>query len=104
MPEKYRASITALCKVKKRMIGRSSSGVGGMNVAMKSVYTGSLAEHVISGATRMVINRSRLEGIVRVAMIPGTAQANELKSGTKDLPLMPKLEKTRSKINAALAK
>ena len=51
------------------------SFVAGTNAAIKSVYTGSRAEQVMNGATRIVASRSRGDEIVRVAMIPGTAHA-----------------------------
>ena len=47
----------------------------GTNAAISSVYTGSRAEQVMNGATRIVASRSRGDGIVRVAMMPGTAHA-----------------------------
>ena len=47
----------------------------GTKAPISSAYTGSRAEQVISGATRIVTRRSRGDGIVRVAMIPGTAHA-----------------------------
>jgi hypothetical protein len=49
--------------------------VFGTKAAISRVYTGSRAEQVISGETRMVAIRSRDEGMVRVAMMPGTAHA-----------------------------
>ena len=36
----------------------TSSPPSGMKAAIKSAYTGSLAEHVINGATRIVVIRS----------------------------------------------
>ena len=47
----------------------------GTNAAISSVYTGNRAEQVMRGATMMVAIRSFEDGIVRVDMIPGTAQA-----------------------------
>src|SRR5688572_5180097 len=47
----------------------------GMHAAINTVYTGSLAEQLMSGATRIVTNRSLGDSIVRVAMIPGIAHA-----------------------------
>ena len=46
-----------------------------MNAAITRLYTGSLAEHVMNGAIKIVAKRSRLFSMVRVDMIAGTAQA-----------------------------
>ena len=53
------------------------------------MYTGSRAEQLISGATRIVASRSRRFSITRVAMMPGTAHATDDSSGMNDLPLSP---------------
>ena len=53
------------------------------------MYTGSRAEQVISGAAIMVAIRSLADGSVRVAMIPGTAQANEDSIATNARPSSP---------------
>src|SRR5678809_1479899 len=53
----------------------------GMQAAINNVYTGSLAEQLISGDTRIVTSRSLGVSMVLVAMIPGIAQANELSMG-----------------------
>jgi hypothetical protein len=53
------------------------------------VYTGNRAEQLISGATMMVTSRSFGLSMVRVAMMPGIAQAKELSSGMKLLPCNP---------------
>src|SRR4051812_20471265 len=58
----------------------------GINAAMISVYTGSRAEHVISGTTSIVSRRSRRRSIVRVAVIAGTAHANPNSIGTNARP------------------
>ncbi len=47
------------------------------------------AEQVISGATRMVVSRSRLLSITRVAITPGMAQAKLDSSGMKARPCRP---------------
>ena len=44
----------------------------------------------------MVATRSRMFGMVRVAMIPGIAQANDDSSGMKARPDRPTLPITRS--------
>jgi hypothetical protein len=64
-------------------------------------YTGSLAEQVIRGATIMVIKRSLRSSIVRVAIIPGTAQAKEESIGIKDFPESPDHRNIRSTKKAA---
>ena len=55
------------------------------------------------GATSIVTSRSFLFSIVRVAIIPGMAQAKELSSGMNDFPWRPTLLISRSIMNAALA-
>ena len=72
-----------------------------MNAAISSVYTGSRAEQVISGATRMVVRRSRGSAMLRVAMMPGMAQAKLDSSGMKARPVRPALNISRSSRNAA---
>ncbi len=64
--------------------------MSGTKAAIIRVKTGRRALQLISGATSMVARRSRGLSIVRVAMIPGMAQANELSSGMKDFPWSPK--------------
>ena len=56
---------------------------------MSSAYTGRRAEQVISGAIMMVVRRSRQFGIVRVAMMPGMAQAKLDSSGMNARPDRP---------------
>ena len=68
---------------------------------MTSAYTGSRAEHVISGAIMMVTRRSRALLMVRVAMMPGTAQAKLDSSGMNERPESPTVPITRSSRNAA---
>ncbi len=60
-----------------------------MNAAISSEYTCSRALQLISGAIRIVTSRSRRSSMARVAITPGTAQANEDSSGMNDLPLRP---------------
>ena len=64
---------------------------------MTSAYTGSRAEQVMSGATMMVAMRSRTFGMVRVAMMPGTAQAKLDSSGMNARPDRPTLPMRRSR-------
>src|SRR4051812_42111959 len=58
----------------------------GISAAITSVYTGSRAEHVISGTTIIVRIRSRRRSIVRVAVIAGTAHAKPNSIGTNARP------------------
>ena len=60
-----------------------------MNAPIRIAYTGSRALQLISGATRIVVSRSRRFSITRVAITPGIAQANDDSSGMNDLPLRP---------------
>src|SRR5262249_58592522 len=76
---------------------------GLINAAISSKYTGSRAEQLISGATRIVAKRSRRFSITRVAMIPGTAQATDDSSGMNDLPLRPARDMSRAIKKAARA-
>ena len=96
MPSRYMPSIVTPPSLKK-----PNTRFSGMHAAMSSVYTGSLAEQLISGATRIVTSRSFLLSIVRVAMMPGIAQANELSIGMKLFPCRPTLLIKRSIKNAA---
>ncbi len=68
---------------------------------MISAYTGSRAEHVMSGASMMVARRSRGLAIVRVAMMPGIAQAKLDSSGMNERPESPSPPMSRSSRNAA---
>ena len=72
--------------------------------AMSMKYTGNRAEQLVIGATRMVISRSRALSIVRVAMMPGMAQAYELSSGMNALPLRPTPDIRRSIMNDTRAR
>ena len=76
---------------------------GGMNAAIIKAYTGSRALQLMRGATSIVARRSRGLSIVRVAMIPGTAHANELKRGMNDFPWRPTLLISLSIMRAARA-
>ena len=57
----------------------------------------------MSGATRIVAKRSRRFSMVRVAMMPGTAHANDDSIGMNDLPESPHQRSRRSIRNAARA-
>ena len=73
------------------------------SIPTSTVNTGSRAEQVINGAVMMVAIRSRDDGSVRVAMIPGIAQANDDSIATKARPSNPAVAITRSIKNAARA-
>ena len=70
---------------------------------MSSAYTGSRAEQVMSGVTRIVTSRSRWFSMVRAAMMPGMAQAKPESSGTTERPLRPTRFMMRSMMKAARA-
>ena len=55
----------------------------------------------MSGAIMMVARRSREEGMVRAAMMPGIAQAKLDSSGMKARPESPTRPMRRSSMNAA---
>ena len=73
----------------------------GMNAPMISAYTGRRAEQVMRGAIMMVASRSRGFWMVRVAMIPGMAQAKLDSKGMNARPESPTLPITRSSKKAA---
>ena len=73
----------------------------GMNAPIMTVYTGKRAEQVISGAIRIVAKRSFWSMIVRVAMIPGIAQAKDDNNGMKLCPESPTAAINRSITKAA---
>jgi DhnA family fructose-bisphosphate aldolase class Ia len=73
----------------------------GKSAATMSVYTGMRAEQAISGAMRMVVRRSRQWLMVRVAMMPGMAQAKLLSNGMKERPRALRLAHGRSSRKAA---
>ena len=75
-----------------------------MNAAMSKAYTGKRAEQVINGATIIVVKRSRGSAILRVAIMPGTAQAKLDSNGIKARPLKPALNISLSSKNAARGK
>ena len=72
-----------------------------MNAPISSAYTGRRAEHVMSGAIMMVASRSRFDGMVRAAMMPGIAHAKLDNSGMNARPERPTLPMRRSSIYAA---
>src|SRR4051794_21436562 len=75
----------------------------GMSTAIIKVYTGMRAEQLMSGATRIVTRRSLRFSMVRVAMMPGMAQAKLLSIGMNDFPCRPAFDMRRSMMNAARA-
>ena len=70
VPSRYIASNASPCSVITCPIVTA-----GTNAEISSAYTGSRAEQLISGTTIIVASRSLVCGIVRVAMIAGTAHA-----------------------------
>ena len=72
-----------------------------MKAPISSAYTGRRAEQVMSGAIMMVARRSREEGMVRAAMMPGMAHAKLESSGMKARPDSPTLPMSRSSMKAA---
>jgi hypothetical protein len=59
------------------------------------------AEQIIKGARRMAVTRFFSLGMVRAAMTPGIAQANEERKGMKTRPSRPKGRSARSTIAPA---
>src|SRR5438105_10428355 len=76
IPNRYIASI-----VRPGSFIKPSTVMLGMHAPISKVYTGSRAEQLINGDTRIVTRRSFGLSIVRVDMMPGMAQANELSIG-----------------------
>jgi hypothetical protein len=96
MPPTYSANITRPCRLNRPATVRS-----GMKAAISSAYTGRRAEQVMSGAIMMVTSRSRQWVMVRVAMMPGMAQAKLDSSGMNERPDSPTVPMTRSSRKAA---
>ena len=65
--------------------------------------TGSFAPQGIMVVVIIVIRRSFSDSIVRVAIIPGTPQPEEIRNGMKLFPESPNLRKIRSMMNATRA-
>src|ERR1700733_10341786 len=95
-PPRYSRNIVTPCALSPHHWVR-----GATSRPISNVYTGSRAEHVINGAVTMVAIRSREDGNVRVAMMPGIAQANDESIATKARPSRPVLAITRSIRKAA---
>ena len=71
IPRPYRPSSTAACWPRNGpKIGRC-----GIKAAIRSAYTGNLAEHVMNGVIKIVAILSRSSSTVRAARIAGIAQA-----------------------------
>src|ERR1700722_6820540 len=90
-PPRYSRNIVTPCALSPHHWVR-----GATSRPTSNVYTGSRAEHVVNGAVTMVAIRSREDGNVRVAMIPGIAQANDESIATKERPSSPVVAITRS--------
>ena len=99
MPAKYRMNKATPCAFTPQPNSRA-----GINAPISKAYTGSRAEQVISGAIKIVTKRSRGLAIVRVAMIPGIAQAKLESSGINERPDRPTVPITRSSSSAARGK
>jgi hypothetical protein len=95
IPATYKPNSTSPCRLNQPIVRF------GMKAPMISAYTGRRAEQVISGAIMMVARRSRGFWIVRVAMMPGIAQAKLDSSGMKARPDRPTLPIRRSSRKAA---
>ena len=65
--------------------------------------TGSFAPQGMAVVVIMVMRRSFSFSMVRVAMMPGTPQPEEMRKGMKDLPDRPKRRKIRSIMKATRA-
>ncbi len=74
-----------------------------MKAAISRAKMGSRAEQVTSGATRIVVSRSRRFSITRQAMIPGIVQPKHDTSGMNERPLSPSRTISRSMRQAARA-
>ena len=96
MPARYSPNSTSPCNSTPPQTSRC-----GTKALIRSAYTGSRAEQVISGAIRMVTSRSRGLAMVRAAMMPGMAQAKLDSSGMNDRPDSPTLPMMRSSRKAA---
>ena len=99
MPDIYKPNSTKPCKFKK-----PHTVCDGINAAISRAYTGKRAEQVMSGATKIVVKRSRGSLMLRVAIIPGTAQAKLDSKGINERPLKPALNMSLSSRNAARGK
>ena len=96
-PKAYKANNT------KARASNGPNATLGITSAIKTVYTGSRAEQVMKGVTKMVNNRSRGFSMLRAAMMAGMAHALALTMGTTLLPLNPKGRSTRSSMNTTRA-
>ena len=96
IPARYRPNSTSPCNPIPGPTLR-----GGMKAAMMTAYTGNRAEQVISGAIRIVVSRSLGSSIVRVAMMPGIAQAKDDSRGMNARPDNPTPAISRSIMKAA---
>ncbi|MNN37118.1 hypothetical protein D3C81_1510490 [compost metagenome] len=96
MPARYRPNSTRPC-----WLNMPHTVLAGMKAPINSAYTGSRAEQVINGATRIVARRSRGSWMERVDMMPGTAQAKLESSGMNERPDKPAAAIMRSSRNAA---
>src|SRR5690606_15049716 len=99
IPAIYKANSTRPCR-----LNTPHTIYSGIKAAISKAYTGKRAEQVISGATKIVVKRSRGSLILRVAIIPGTAHAKLDSNGINARPLKPALNISLSSKNAARGK
>ena len=90
-PNTYKPIITNPCK-----LSSPNKYFSGITSPVKIAYTGSRAEQLMSGVTRMVSNRSFRFSMLRALMMAGPAQANPLISGITLFPFNPTLRISRS--------
>ena len=88
IPERYISALTQPASLKK--------------APAKRAITGILAPQGINGASIAVALRSRSLRIVRLAIIPGTAQPTVITNGITDLPERPTFLKIGSRTTATL--
>ena len=79
----------------------TSPAQGPKKAEESSPYTGSLAEQLIKGTSRMVIRRSFSFSMVRAPMMAGTEQPKPMSMGMNAFPLRPKRRSRRSMMKAA---
>ena len=87
MPPRYRLSTTSVCPLAK-------------NAPAMSAYTGSLAEQLMNGTSRMVLRLSCIFSMVLAAIAAGTVQPKPISKGMKLLPLKPIFRMGLSMMNA----
>ena len=92
------------CIPNKAVPAQKAPNLGSIKAPIRSMYTGSLAEQLIKGATSIVAKRLLASGITLAAIMPGIAHAKLDSKGIKALPFSPHQPRRRSIKNAALDK